>query len=431
MALLIGVGTIAPMIAPAWAQLNDLTAGPNYLAAKLGIGTTAPGATLEVYGTATSSFSEVASVIDPSASGDPFIFVGDSSDHGLTLGHTNNSGAASYGWISYYLLNPTIGQGLIIYNNGNVGIGTTGPVAKLDVTSADNGTEDIVQEYANNLTVGVGTYYNGIHEIGSLGYSSLYIDSQGSGSLLLQGNGGTGHVGIGTNNPGTAGLAIMIGQVGIGTTYPTDNFDLASANQIANMRIIRNEHSTYNDNTLYLGYGQASGGYINFYGQGTTAQMVIQGTTGNVGIGQTSPSYLLHVGSSSASGTVAEFQNSSGNCTFTPTTSTWSCSSDARLKKDIVDAGDALAWLGGMRIRDFTLKATGERKTGVVAQELLPHHPDMVHEGKDGFYTVDEPNPWKLVKAIQELKADNDNLRAMIERDDQEIARLRKESHTR
>jgi hypothetical protein len=62
----------------------------------------------------------------------------------------------------------------------------------------------------------------------------------------------------------------------------------------------------------------------------------------------------------SVSGTVAEFQNSSGNCTFTPTTSTWLCSSDIRLKKDIADTGDALAGLDDTRIRDFTIKATGE-----------------------------------------------------------------------
>ena len=45
---------------------------------------------------------------------------------------------------------------------------------------------------------------------------------------------------------------------------------------------------------------------------------------------------------------------------MTPTTSTWSCSSDARLKKDIVDnaKAHALLWLDDMRIRDFTIKAT-------------------------------------------------------------------------
>ena len=57
------------------------------------------------------------------------------------------------------------------------------------------------------------------------------------------------------------------------------------------------------------------------------------------------------------------------------------------------------------------MKASGERQTGVIAQELATAHPDMVHAGSNGFYTVELPNPWMLVKAIQELKAENDNLR--------------------
>jgi hypothetical protein len=148
------------------------------------------------------------------------------------------------------------------------------------------------------------------------------------------------------------------------------------------------------------------------YLSGCLAPLASPSFTGNVGIGAIAPTYLLQVGSSSASGIVAEFQNSSGACTFTPTASsmTPSCSSDARLKKDITDASAALPALEDMRVREFTVRATGERKTGVVAQEMLMVHAEMVHMGPDGFYKVDEPNPWTLVKAIQELKTDNDRL---------------------
>jgi hypothetical protein len=68
-------------------------------------------------------------------------------------------------------------------------------------------------------------------------------------------------------------------------------------------------------------------------------------------------------GSPTAVGMVADFQNSSGYCTFSPSANgiLTTCTSDVRLKKDIVDAGDALAWLGTMRIRDFTLKTTTAR----------------------------------------------------------------------
>jgi len=40
---------------------------------------------------------------------------------------------------------------------------------------------------------------------------------------------------------------------------------------------------------------------------------------------------------------------------------------------------------------------------------MLKTHPELVRMGRDGYYAVEEPNPWKLVKALQELKAANDN----------------------
>jgi hypothetical protein len=46
----------------------------------------------------------------------------------------------------------------------------------------------------------------------------------------------------------------------------------------------------------------------------------------------------------------------------------------------------------------------------------------MVHRGDSGLYTVDEPNPWRLVKVLQEqqetidaLKAAHDRLRKEID----------------
>jgi hypothetical protein len=179
------------------------------------------------------------------------------------------------------------------------------------------------------------------------------------------------------------------------------------------------------------------------YAVSSAGTEVMRVNSTGVGIGTTSPSYLLHVGSPTAVGVVADFQNSSGYCTFAPSANgiLTTCTSDVRLKKDIVDAGDALAWLGTMRIRDFTLRATGERRTGVIAQEMMKVHPEMVRMGATGFYQVDVPDAWNLIKAIQELKAENDDLATRIDAEDDalkaandnisdlrsEVAELRKE----
>ena len=65
----------------------------------------------------------------------------------------------------------------------------------------------------------------------------------------------------------------------------------------------------------------------------------------------------------------------------------------------------ALPYLLGIPIKDFTVIASGDNKTGVIAQELLEKYPELVHMDADGYYMVDGMNNWKLVKAIQELKA--------------------------
>jgi hypothetical protein len=47
----------------------------------------------------------------------------------------------------------------------------------------------------------------------------------------------------------------------------------------------------------------------------------------------------------------------------------------------------------------------------VIAQEEQKIHPDAVHADAQGMLSVDAPNPWKLVKALQELRAEVDWLR--------------------
>ena len=98
-----------------------------------------------------------------------------------------------------------------------------------------------------------------------------------------------------------------------------------------------------------------------------------------------------------------------------------------RLKTDIQDSKDALAWVNDMRIRDFTVKSTGERKTGVVAQEILLKHPEMVHTNAEGTYLVDEPNPWKLVRAIQEQQSKIDSQQTEIDELKQTIEQLKQQ----
>jgi hypothetical protein len=65
-----------------------------------------------------------------------------------------------------------------------------------------------------------------------------------------------------------------------------------------------------------------------------------------------------------------------------------------------------------MRVRTFEAIATGARKPfGIIAQELEESHPAMVHADAKGSLMAEQPDPWMLVKAIQELKAEIEQLR--------------------
>jgi hypothetical protein len=110
-------------------------------------------------------------------------------------------------WLSRDAGTTTVGSATTLANTklavlGEAGIGTASPGAQLTVLNNDNGTENIVQVYPQNLTQGVGIGYNYIREIGSNGNNAMDIDAQGGGVLAMQ-TVGTGYVGIGTTGPAT------------------------------------------------------------------------------------------------------------------------------------------------------------------------------------------------------------------------------------
>jgi hypothetical protein len=145
--------------------------------------------------------------------------------------------------------------------------------------------------------------------------------------------------------------------------------------------------------------------YLNASGA-TTANYGLIVNSGFVGIGQTAPGYLLHVGSGSASGIVARFQNSAGTCDINPITSSLACSSDMNLKKNITAMNDDSAWSFNKNItpasKDTLDKIlalnpvnynwniepqidpeTGkptEKHAGFIAQEVRQVFPDLVAE---------------------------------------------------
>jgi hypothetical protein len=89
--------------------------------------------------------------------------------------------------------------------------------------------------------------------------------------------------------------------------------------------------------------------------------------------------------------------------------------SDRSLKDNIVDLPSQLGKVCSLRPVEFDYK-TGGHQTGFIAQEVQEQYPDFVGEDKDGLLVLSGLGRTEaiLIKAIQELKAEVDDLRSQL-----------------
>lgn len=177
---------------------------------------------------------------------------------------TATAGANRFGVGPYDSTTKDIAEAFVVLDNGNVGIGTTAPIAPLQVPG-------------KGIQVGVSTtptenFYFAAETAGGRSAFRLYNKDMGTGVPLLtvfQ----NGHVGIGTTRPITGLQVPEVGiQIGVSVTA-SDNFHFVSdTNATRGLRL-------YNGN----------------YGTGTHLLTVLPG--GNVGIGSTTlnPTLKLQV----------------------------------------------------------------------------------------------------------------------------------------
>ena len=211
-----------------------------------------------------------------------------------------NAGAASSNWTL---------SGNDIYNNnsGNVGIGTSSPDTKLTIENASAGpASPTYATTASNANlhlsaVGVPFYNHLFMGIGSATYA--WIQAQ-------HGNGVAQNLALNPNG----------GNVGIGTTSPLDLLHIKSSTTDARMILdgasgFDAELKFYEDgNSKYtVGYDSASANFVIGTTNVDTNQRLVINSSGNVGIGTTSPTNVLHAHSDTDNDYVARFEGSTNN----------------------------------------------------------------------------------------------------------------------
>jgi len=199
--------------------------------------------------------------------------------------------------VFYTAVNATSSNELVrIKGTGNVGIAASNPQADLHIgsssTSASDPGEMILSRYWNNANdVRASAIFH-------------YIESGGAGDGLgFASSGDVGH----RNAPNQLSEADMVirsnGRVGIGTTTPDHELDVRGNVRIGNgtsgEQDIQFISSAVN---MQVGVNDFVNG---FYVFGGSYRFTVNQTTGNVGIGTTTPSQRLHViGNILASGTI-------------------------------------------------------------------------------------------------------------------------------
>jgi len=280
-----------------------------------------------------------------------------------------------------------------------------------------------------------------------------------TGSLTVSGSGTLNNVGPANFTGSTyisssTGVQLQVGPnalfvsssglVGIGTTTPSQRLEVVGGEIKAGRVDTTNEggqvsfgRSTDNATAWYIdAYANVASPQLRFVNV-TDAVVVMTITGSNVGIGTSNATgklvvsaddtqYVLRSQNASA-GNPNQFyiQHNFGNVIIGNDrgTVTYGNPSDYRLKEDLQDY-NALNIVGRLKTYDFKWKESGVRDYGVIAhemQEVLPNYvtreKDAINE--DGSIQAQSVDYSKivpiLIKAIQELKAENDSLKSRIE----------------
>jgi len=358
----------------------------------VGIGTTNPGAKLEIAGFSTAQGLKM-KYGNSSGTIEAVNFIANGGNNGV-IGMQMVSAGVGDLW-----LGGSGGRSLTLYRDGNVGIGTDSPSAPLSVVGSYSSSDEIVQ-------IGGGTGINTDFKlkIGAVDQDYIWFQSvkPGDNYYDLVFNPTAGNVGIGTTSPGA--LLDVDGDIRADRFVDRGNpstylMDLAGTSKVNHLKVNSTfgtlnfladnygyvlEQSTTKANPITFRFDNDR--YRIYSGSSGEALTVLRNR--NVGIRQTNPTYNLDV-------------TGNGRFTSTVTATNFILSSDERLKENVEKVCNNKVkadW------KTFELKTEkGQRRYGVIAQELEKTNPEFVREDSQGFKSVAYID--LLIAKIAELEA--------------------------
>ena len=276
-------------------------------------------------------------------------------------------------------------------SSGNLGVGTTSPSHRLNVRGVTNTDVQVrIQANASNDYNSILSFGDNVDDSGLILYSNfsnhMRFDTNNTERMRIS---SAGLVGIGTSSP--SGLLHVSGGVNtferISNTTNSVNIDFTAASSVGYLGTSSNHATGFTTNDTERMRIDTSGNLLVAKTSTSTANSGVQiygGATGAMTLGTTGTSGAPQVeffrGTNGSLSRVG-FIETSGSGT------TYSTSSDYRLKENIAPMTGALAKVEQLKPVTYKWKSTGEESQGFIAHELQAVVPDCVTGEKDGMQT--------------------------------------------
>jgi len=265
-----------------------------------------------------------------------------------------------------------------------------------------------------NISMGIFSLENNV-QMGdniAIGNYSLRYLGKNCTNFLVSG-GGIGNIAIGT-------YAMQGGHNGSFNSSDTFRGDYNTAIGWQSLSILKS--ATADKNTAL---GVDSGGIVE-----TGSENVFLGNDTSAS-GASVTKEIVMGPSATGKGTRTFFVNSDSGVYHGGNTTTWSTTSDIRIKKNVTDNNTGLDKIKKIQVRNFEYRTKDEitdfenpdavvvskegLQLGIIAQEMQQVLPDIVNEESTGVLSVNADNlTWYLINAVKELSAKNDALEARI-----------------